>query len=153
MTLSEVIKAMEVVASQQPSIHSIVENDVFRLNKVTDAKYGVFSFVQGQHSSNTENDTISFQFNLFFVDRLKNDKSNQIHIQSTGIQTLENIIRKLDEMGIWSTSHSFQVFNQRFLDECAGVYANVTFQVPVSSVCPESFADFNNDFNDDFTIL
>jgi hypothetical protein len=51
------------------------------------------------------------------------------------------------------TGYSFQVFNQRFVDECAGVFCNVSFSVPVDSVCADFFADFNDDFNDDFLIF
>ena len=153
MTLLELIKAMEVVASKQPSVKMVVENDIFRLNALADARYGVFAFVQGQHSTLVDSNLVTYAFTLFYVDRLKNDRSNQIEIQSVGIQTLDNIIRKLDDLGIYSeTSYSFQVFNQRFIDECAGVFCNVNLSVPVGSECPESFADFNNDFNDDFMI-
>jgi hypothetical protein len=72
-----------------------------------------------------------------------------------GIQTLDNILRGLEELDIFvSSSYSFQTFNQRFLDECAGVFCNVSLQVPVSSICSESFADFlKKDFNDDFMIF
>ena len=153
MTLLELIKAMEVVASHQPSIKMVVENDIFRLNAKADARYGVFAFVQGQHSASVDSNLVTYAFTLFYVDRLKDDKSNQIEIQSVGIQTLDNIIRTMDEMGIYSeTSYSFQVFNQRFVDECAGVFCNVSFSVPVDSVCADFFADFNDDFNDDFMI-
>ena len=153
MTLQEVIKTLEVIASHQPSIKMVVENDVFRLNSVADARYGVFAFVQQQHTTAIGSNFITYSFTLFYVDRLKNDKSNQIEIQSVGIQTLDNIIRALDELGIYSDqAYSFQVFNQRFQDECAGVFCNVSLAVPVGSTCPESFADFNNDFNDDFMI-
>ena len=153
MTLLELIKVMEVIASKQPSVKMVVENDIFRLNALADARYGVFAFVQGQHSTSVDSNLVTYAFTLFYVDRLKNDRSNQIEIQSVGIQTLDNIIRKLDDLGIYSeTSYSFQVFNQRFIDECAGVFCNVNLSVPVGSECPESFADFNNDFNDDFMI-
>ena len=153
MTLLELIKTMEVIASHQPSIHMVVENDIFRLNNKADAKYGVFAFVQGQHSTSIDSSVITYTFTLFYVDRLKNDRSNQIEIQSVGIQTLDNIIRQLDNLGIYSEiSYSFQVFNQRFLDECAGVFCNVNLSVPVGSLCPEDFADFDNDFNDEFMI-
>ena len=37
MTLKEAIKVIEEVASRQPSINMIVENDVFRLNAKADA--------------------------------------------------------------------------------------------------------------------
>ena len=153
MTLQELIKTLEVIASNQPAINMIVENDIFRLNNKADAKYGVFAFVQREHSSSIDSNVIDYSFTLFYVDRLKNDRSNQIEIQSVGIQTLDNIIRQLDDLGIFAdTQYTFQVFNQRFLDECAGVFCNVTLSVPVGSLCAESFADFNNDFNDDFMI-
>lgn len=145
MTLLELIKTMEAVASDQPSINMIVENDIFRLNSRADAKYGVFAFVQGQHSSSVDSSVMTYAFNLFYVDRLTNDRSNQIEIQSVGIQVLDNIIRTLDGMGIYSDSdYSFQVFNQRFVDECAGVFCNVSLSVPVGSVCGESLDIKNN---------
>lgn len=146
MTLSELIKTIEAVASNQPSIKMVVENDVFRLNSRADARYGVFAFVQQQHTTSIESNVITYAFTLFYVDRLKNDRSNQIEIQSVGIQTLDNIIRRLDEMGIYSeTSYSFQVFQQRFVDECAGVFCNVYLSVPIASLCPEDFDDLNVD--------
>ena len=155
MTLQQVIKAFEVVASQQPSVNMIVQNDIFRLNSKSDARYGVFGWTQGQHSSSADSSMFAYSFTFFYVDRLKNDVSNQIEVQSVGIQTLDNILRKLDDMGIYvSSTYNFQTFNQRFLDECAGVFCSVTLQVPVMSLCSESFADFSKlDFSDDFMIF
>lgn len=147
MTLQQVIKAFEVVASQQPSVNMIVRNDIFRLNSKSDARYGVFGWTQGQHSTSAESSMFTYSFTFFYVDRLKHDLSNQIEVQSVGIQTLDNILRKLDNLGVYvNSTYTFQTFNQRFLDECAGVFCNVTLQVPVMSMCPESFADFNKDF-------
>ena len=144
MTLQETIKAMEAVASHQPSIKMVVENDIFRLNSKADAKYGVFAFVQGQHSASLDSNVITYTFTLFYVDRLKNDRSNQIEIQSVGVQTLDNIIRTLDDLGIYAENlYTFQVFNQRFTDECAGVFCNVNLSVPVGSVCPHTLEDVN----------
>lgn len=154
MTLLETIRTMEVIASRQPSIKMIVENDIFRLNAKADARYGVFAFVQGEHSTAINSNEITYAFTLFYVDRLKNDRSNQIEIQSVGIQTLDNILRTLDEAGIYAeTGYSFQVFNQRFVDECAGVMCRVSLSVPLGSPCADQFADFNDDFNEDFYIL
>lgn len=154
MTLLETIKAMEVIASRQPSIKMIVENDIFRLNTRADARYGVFAFVQGEHSTAIDTNVITYAFTLFYVDRLKNDRSNQIEIQSTGIQTLDNILRTMDEAGIYAeTGYSFQVFNQRFVDDCAGVMCRVSLSVPLTGICSDQFADFNDDFNEDFFIL
>lgn len=154
MTLLQVIKSIERVAASQPSVNMIVENDIFRINKYPDAKYGIFAWLQNQHSSQVGETMRSFSFTFFYVDRLKADLSNQIEIQSVGIDTLANIIGKLDVFGIETDQTiTYQVFNQRFQDECAGVWCNVTFSVPVGSLCPEAFGDFNDDFNDDFLIL
>lgn len=154
MTLSELIRIIEVVASHQPSINMVVENDVFRLNDKADARYGAFAWLQNQHTTSTESNIINYSFTFFYVDRLRGDKRNQLEVQSVGIETLDNIIRHLDELGIYAdTQYNFQVFNQRFLDECAGVFCNVTFAVPSGKHCPESYPDFNMDFNDDFMIF
>lgn len=152
MTLKEAIRVIELVASQQPSVNMIVENDVFRLNAKPDARYGVFAWLQGQHSASVDSNTLSLQFTFFFVDRLTGDRGNQIEVQSVGIQTLDNILRRLDDLGMWVSRYTFQTFNQRFVDECAGVFTNVTIDIPISSACPESFADFGKDFNEDFLI-
>ena len=152
MTLKEAIKMIEMVASQQPSVNMIVEHDVFRLNSLPDAKYGVFAWLQGQHSTSIDSNTISLQFTFFYVDRLTEDKGNQLEVQSVGIQTLDNILRTLEENGLWVANYNFQVFNQRFLDECAGVFSNVTIDMPISSVCPEDFTDNEGQFKKDLKI-
>ena len=152
MTLVEVIKVIETIAARQPSVRMIIENDVFRINEKADARYGIFAWTQGQHSTRVESNSVDYSFTFFYVDRLKNDRSNQLEIQSVGTQTLDNIIRTLDDIGIdIDNTYTFQVFNQRFADECAGVYVNVILSVPVTAICPEYFTDFSaDDFNDDF---
>lgn len=155
MTLLQVIKAFEIIASHQPSVNMVVQNDIFRLNNKSDARYGVFGWTQGSHSSGVDSSMFNYSFTFFYVDRLTDDKSNQIEVQSVGIETLDNIIREMNDRGLFvDSTYTMQTFNQRFLDECAGVFCNVTISVPVSSVCPESFGDFlESDFNDDFMIF
>ena len=153
MTLSQVIHIIEVAAGGLPTIHSIVRNDIFRLNTFPDAKYGVFGWTQGQHASEMGSSFITYRFTFFYIDRLTHDLANQVEIQSVGIQTLDNLIRILENNGIYNASETtYTTFNQRFQDECAGVFASVAFQVPVQGLCGETFADFNEDFNDDFAI-
>ena len=154
MTLAETIKVIEVVAMRQPSINMIVQNDVFRLNAAPDARYGVFAWLQGQHSTAVDNGMMTFSFTFFYVDRLTDGFTNQIEVQSVGIQTLDNIIRELERFGVYASgTYSFQTFNQRFNDECAGVFCTLNLEVPIGSACPDSFADYSNDFNADFYIF
>lgn len=150
MTLAQLIRIFERVAMQQPSLKMIVQSDVFRINSAPSLKYGVFAWTQGQHSGSI-NGMQTYNFTLFYVDRLKEDKSNQIHIQSVGCETIGNILKTLsEEYDIEVGNYSIQPFNQRFTDDCAGVFCNVSLQVLPTSVCPEAFDDYNNDFNKDF---
>ena len=153
MTLTDTIRKIEAVAGAIPSVASIVRNDIFRLNSLPDAEYAVFGWTQGQHTASVQSSLVTFNFTFFYIDRLRADKRNEMEIQSVGIQVLDNIIRTLDENGIYSeNTYTFTTFNQRFLDECAGVFTNVALQVPLSELCAETYADFNDDFNEDFAI-
>ena len=153
MTLTDTIRRIELVAASIPSVSSIVRNDIFRLNSLPDVDYAVFGWTQGTHTASVVSSIITFNFTFSYIDRLRADKRNEMEIQSVGIQVLDNIIRTLDENGIYSeNTYTFTTFNQRFLDECAGVFTNVALQVPLSELCAETYADFNDDFNEDFAI-
>lgn len=153
MTLSELIRKIEVAASGTPSVSSIVRNDIFRLNSLPNAEYAVFGWTQGQHYTTVTSSLITYNFTFFYIDRLRADKRNELEIQSVGIQVLDNLIRTLELNGVYAESqYNFTTFNQRFLDECAGVFTNVALTVPVSDLCEETYADFNDDFNVDFAI-
>jgi hypothetical protein len=150
MTLAQLIRIFERVARQQPSLKMIVQSDVFRINSAPSLKYGVFAWTQGQHSG-TINGMQTYNFTFFYVDRLQEDKSNQIEIQSVGCETMGNILRTLaEEYDIEVGNYSIQPFNQRFTDECAGVFCNVSFQVLPTMVCPELYEDYDDGFNNDF---
>ena len=151
MTLAQLIRLFEGIAKEQPSINMIVQNDVFRINSAPSLKYGVFAWTQGQHTGSI-NGLQSYSFSLFYVDRLRDDKSNQIEIQSVGCETISNILRMLDENDVEVSNYTFQTFNQRFTDECAGVFCNVTLSVLPTIGCAEAYDDYNNEFNDDFLI-
>lgn len=141
MTLLQVIRRLEAVALAQPAVRQVVENDAYRLNELPDAKYGVFAFVQGRHSASTDNGLKRYAFTLMYIDRLTEDHGNELEAQSTGDFVLDNILRTLAEeweVSDWTT----QTFTQRFADDCAGAYTDVTFGVPVSAGdCAEGYDD------------
>lgn len=138
MTLLEVIRAIEDAAAVQPAVSMIVENDVFRLNSYADARYGVFAWTQGRHRQDSMTpDWIRYNFTFFYVDRLRNDIANQTEVQSVGIEVIRNVLAILREQGIDAESAEFQTFNQRFSDECAGVYCSTVLLVDAGDTCAE----------------
>lgn len=136
MTLRETIAAIEKVALAQPAVQMLVRNDVYKLNACPDARYGVFAWTQGQHRLDASGDLHTFAFTFFYIDRLTEDQGNMVEVQSMGVQTLENIIRTLENEGIFpAEGWAMQSFNERFEDECAGVFATIRFSVPSDTLC------------------
>ena len=82
MTLSDTIRLIETVAAGQPSVHSIIRNDIFRLNALPDAKYAAFGWTQGQHSTSIDANLYTFRFTFFYIDRLTEDMGNQVEVQT-----------------------------------------------------------------------
>lgn len=140
MTLLDVIRRIETAARGQRPVKTVVRGDVLRLNTLPDATYGVFAWVQRQHAEDLEDGTRAYAFSLFYVDRLTADKSNELEIQSVGIRVLENILQVLESYEIFAGDHVFETFNQRFTDECAGVWTDVTFTLPLDT-CLDDFAE------------
>lgn len=125
MTLKELIDTIIKVAKKQPNIGYVNEGDIFELNSLPNIDYSVIYITQTNHSVNA--DTIEYNINLFYVDRLMNDKSNRLEVQSHGINVLTNIINVLSNYYDVDVELplSFTTFVQRFVDECAGVFANI----------------------------
>lgn len=139
MNLAQLVERLKGVALAQPSIRTVVENDVFRLNAMASVKYGVFAFTQGQHRANLDTGVTTFVFSIFYVDRLTEDASNEVEVQSVGIETLTNIIQTLaDEFGV--APWTINTFNQRFADLCAGAYATVAVDVPFDYTCSDDYS-------------
>lgn len=153
MRLLEFIGVMESAAMEQPSVNMIVRNDVYRISKAPDRRYGIFAWTQMEHRGSWSSDMMKYRFSLFYVDRLTEDRRNEIEVQSVGIETLDNIVRGLCgsvDAGDWT----FRAFTERFTDECAGAWCDVSFLVPVSRTCADTFPDFSRlDYNNDFLIF
>jgi len=137
MTLRDTIIQLAQVAARQPSVQMIVENDVYKLNELQNVRYGVFAFTEGRHPVNLESSEDEYRLTLFYVDRLREDERNRIEIHSTGMQTLANILRTLQDADFVVPSYTVQPFDQRFKDNCSGVFAEVILSSLRSNVCPE----------------
>ena len=139
MTFAQFVERLKAVALSQPSVRTVVENDVFRLNALPSVEYGVFAFTQGQHNANLDTAVTTYTMTLFYVDRLTEDAGNEVEVQSVGMDTLRNIIATLaDDFGI--TAWTINTFNQRFTDLCAGVFATVAVSIPFDYTCADDYA-------------
>lgn len=127
MTLFEIINKLKDIAISKPNINYVGDGDVYTLNSLPNIDYSVFFVTQNDHS--IESDTITYNLNLFYIDRISDSEDNTLNIQSDGMLQLTNIINTLvfsEDVDV-DGDITFIPFIQRFADNCSGVYCTVRF--------------------------
>lgn len=134
--LKEVISTLTDLAHKS-SIKTILHSDVYQLNNLPDLDYSVLCIEQDEH---TELDDVwRLRLRLTYVDLLpesnpEDNNSSLIQIQDDGLMKISNILKGIPEDWLIE-SKAYRVFNQRFNDDCAGVYCWITLDVPNSDDC------------------
>ena len=131
MKYRELLNNIIDVAKKHPNINSTFIGDVYELNHRNDVDYCAFVITQGTHRVNSDDDYIDYTLNLFYVDRLTADESNRTQIHSSGIDFMNSLLRAVEKLGVTVVEHTENVFNERFNDVCAGVYATVVLRVEI----------------------
>lgn len=141
MTLFEIVTTLSGISESQPAVNSVSEGSIYtNLNANPSLRYYNVNISQTDHRDDMEFDY--WGFNIFCTDRLLDDESNRLEIQSTAIETLKNIIRTFIEQADGVEIYDeiiYTTFTQRFTDLCAGAYATVRFKVPIDYICEELF--------------
>lgn len=114
-----------------PNIKFVVYGDVYELNHIQDVTYPAVVVTVGQHTSNLDNYNFNYRLNIFYVDRLTDDKVNKIDVHANAIIFINSLLKALDDEYIISDYEIFN-FNERFNDVCAGAYVSCRIQMPIS---------------------
>lgn len=132
ITLNTIIHTIVHKAKELPNIGTVVLNDIYELNSMQNVEYSVFGITQNQHYYDTQNQIMYYSFNLFYADRLTENKQDEIDAQSLGIQLLHYLVQELEETTqlIVVNNYTFNTFQEKFQSLTAGAYVNVTFGVP-----------------------
>lgn len=126
----EVTKVLEATSLSHPFVNNVYFNR-YKLNKTNDIMYPAVVFL---HESTDISDIYtSITWNILYVDRLTNDRSNIIEIQSVGKQVITEILNTLYASGNFfleedANGHfhiTFNIFEEQYADNVAGVTANV----------------------------
>jgi hypothetical protein len=144
MTLQYIIKTLEEIALLQPNINSCGNGDIYNfINGNPQTKYSLFFVTQGTHRE--QNNIDYYNLNLFYLDRLTQDKKNNLRIQSTAKECLSNIIKSFCEtFDVEVNSQiNYTPFTETFSNDlCSGVYCNLTFEVMQDVSCAEQYGEY-----------
>lgn len=133
MNLVQFIKHLGETALSLKNVNSFTNADVYVTYNQPDIRYSNISF---SHTSATISQGIlTLSGVLTYADKMMENRANLTAIQSDGIMQLNLLLEKLDEEISYSEVQ-FQFFEQSFADKLAGVYAQVTFEMPYN-VCEE----------------
>lgn len=138
MTLNETIKTIEHYARQYTDANYIVETgNVYDISKNNyEMKFPAFCCSQ-EPPHMFRGDFIQYNFMLLYTDRLTNNRSNMIEVQTAAIESITQTINALSKLNIVDVEYDTEIntFTERFSEECAGAYINLKITTSLASIC------------------
>ena len=119
-----------------PIVKSYYNTSVYECWNNQNVKYG--SVVFAVKSVREQNSIAKFDCVLYYGDRLNDNKTNRDAIQSDAIGVINNIINRLncsDNIEFVTYPVQSTIFEQKFADELAGAYANITIDLQSTGDC------------------
>ena len=130
MNFIQILKRLETYSMSLPYVNEVNLGDIYEyLNGKPNVKYAAVNI---DITQSTRNDNLtSYNVYLYYVDRLKEDKSNWKEIKTVGEQVLSSIINyAARDLGDIDDGWTITFFEQQFVDNCAGAYVNFNLEVP-----------------------
>lgn len=140
MTLYEVVSGLKAISLKQPTVRTAGDGSVYDfMNANPSITYCTFFVSQTSHRQDDEFDY--YGFNLFYIDRLKDDlEGNRLQIQSIGKEVLHNIIKTFCNTYECDYGQiTYHPFTEKFVDETAGMYASLEIVIPLEYNCEEDY--------------
>lgn len=85
----------------------------------------------------TDDDVNTISATIFAVDRLTNDSSNKLEVQSLCMSKITQILGTLEERVSSIQSNTVTPFTEKFSDLCGGMYGEFTLEYIGDGVCDE----------------
>lgn len=135
MTIKKLIDVITKTAKKKPNINYVGVGNVYDLNSKPDVNYSLI-YLTYQNSQVNESE-IRHNIVMFYIDRMTDDYDNRLDIQNNGILEITNIVNtivNLEDVEV-DMPMAFTPFNQRFAEDCAGVFTTITFIVDGDGNC------------------
>lgn len=133
MNLAQVVQYIKNIALEHPLVKSFYEGDPILYLNSEEIKYGAFILTQQSFNNVVKESNIKkYTFDCTYADRLTEDGSNKLVVQTDGINVIHevfNYIKNNSETCNVPLPISFSTFEQKFVDSLAGSFATVTLEV------------------------
>lgn len=123
----KVLEKLKDLAKLHPSINMVESGDIFNLNTIGDVQYPII-WVDLASNATLTIDTIKPIYRIYYVDRLLEDKSNQMDIESDSMVVLNQLIAALANYIPLSMPVTLTPFQHKFNDVCAGGYIELPIE-------------------------
>lgn len=137
MNIREFSNAVGLIALNYPTVQEYSEGDIYNYLNTGEHKYPCI-FLTIESVVEGEGDSQTLTGSLFYVDRLLNDSSNRLMVQTAAISTLKILTGKInDNISGEMEVVSYQPFTEKFADWCAGAFCEFSFTYITDSECGE----------------
>ena len=141
MKYKDIVKLLKNISLALPDVQSFYCGDVYEVNADQTVKYSSVVLTNQEHSFDNVNDRFQYNFILFYIDRLSDDENNRTDVHTAAVSALKTIVQHLEDYDVIINDFKFNLFRERFNDQCAGAYATLSVEVE------------DNDCNEEFEII
>lgn len=138
MKYKEIVKIIKNISLALPDVQSFYTGDVYEVNADQSVKYSSIVLTNQEHSFDNINDKFHYNFILFYIDRLTDDEANRTDVHTAAVSALKAIVQRLEDYNVIINDFKFNLFRERFNDQCAGAYAALSVEVEDND-CTEEF--------------
>ena len=145
MILSNLNDLLIKTAMSNYLVNDAYAGDVYDINS-KENKYGCF-VATPRTATRTDGGTITYNYVLYFIDRLTEDEKNLDFVQSDAVSVLKGLLSFLEDEGYIQVDGLFQftLFRHQFDDWCAGAYVEVNLIVSDDECGSNDFVSFSCD--------
>ena len=146
MNIVQLNNFIEKIVSCTETVKSFYTNSVYECWNTEEVKYGSISFCITKTQMRER--TMTYDAIIYYGDRLLEDKSNRNAIWSDATQVIQSIIGTVNgidgEITI-SYPYNLTLFEQKFADELAGAYAEISIEVEGIGECGDLLYGYENE--------
>ena len=149
MNIVQLNNFIEKIVSCTETVKSFYTNSVYECWNTEEVKYGSISFCITKTQMRER--TMTYDAIIYYGDRLLEDKSNRNAIWSDATQVIQSIIGTVNSVDgeiTISYPYNLTLFEQKFADELAGAYAEISIEVEGIGECGDLLYGYEGNTED-----